>query len=140
VLVQSKRNKHAALKLMRKLLKKLPSSPSDWSRTTCDHIAQRPALSAWSTCTSAGDGGTIGPKIRISGLDDESARCNVSSARSAQKFLSTHAAAYNIFSVQRHLMSAQSDRVLRAAALTTWRGCCGCFKFRARIPLCVVFS
>ena len=37
------------------------------------------------------------------------------SARSAQKFLSTHAAVYNIFHVQRHLISAQSNRVLRVA-------------------------
>jgi transposase-like protein len=43
------------------------------------------------------------------------------SAGSAQKFLSTHAAAYNIFNVQRHLPSAQSPRVLRAAAMTAWR-------------------
>ena len=43
------------------------------------------------------------------------------SAGSAQKFLSTHAAAYNTFNVQRHLTSAKSHRVLRAAAMTTWR-------------------
>jgi transposase-like protein len=43
------------------------------------------------------------------------------SAGSAKKFLSTHAAAYNTFNVQRHLTSAQSHRVLRAAAMTTWR-------------------
>ena len=43
------------------------------------------------------------------------------SACSAQKFLSAHAAMYNTFSVQRHLMSAQSHRVLRAAAMSTWR-------------------
>ena len=43
------------------------------------------------------------------------------SAGSAQKFLSTHAAAYNTFNAQRHLTSAQSHRVLRAAAMTTWR-------------------
>ena len=42
------------------------------------------------------------------------------SAGSAQKFLSTHAAAYNIFNVQRHLTSAQSHRVLRTAAMSTW--------------------
>ena len=42
------------------------------------------------------------------------------SARSAQKFLSTHAAVYNTFNVQRHLMSARSHRVLRTAAMT-WR-------------------
>jgi len=39
------------------------------------------------------------------------------SAGSAQKFLSTHAAAHNTFNVQRHLTSAQSHRVLRAAAM-----------------------
>jgi DDE superfamily endonuclease len=34
---------------------------------------------------------------------------------SAQKFLSTHAAVYNIFSVQRHLTSTQTHHVLRAS-------------------------
>ena len=43
------------------------------------------------------------------------------SACSAQKFLSAHAAVYNTFNVQRHLTSAQSHHVLRAAAMTTWR-------------------
>ena len=43
------------------------------------------------------------------------------SAGSAQKFLSTHAAVYNTFNAQLHLTSAQSHRVLRAAAMTTWR-------------------
>ena len=43
------------------------------------------------------------------------------SACSAQKFLSAHTAVYKTFSVQRHLTSAQSHRVLRAAAMTTWR-------------------
>ena len=43
------------------------------------------------------------------------------SAGSAQKFLSTHAAVYNTFNVQRHLTSAKSHRVLRAAAMTMWR-------------------
>ena len=44
------------------------------------------------------------------------------SARSAQKFLSIHAAVYNIFNVRRHLTSARSHRAPRAAAMTTWRG------------------
>ena len=38
---------------------------------------------------------------------------------SAQKFLSTHAAVYNTFNVQRHLTSAQTHRTLRAAAMDT---------------------
>jgi putative transposase len=40
---------------------------------------------------------------------------------SAQKFLSSHAAIYNIFNVQRHLTSAQTHRALRAVAMDTWR-------------------
>ena len=43
------------------------------------------------------------------------------SVGSAQKFLSAHAAVYNTFNVQRHLTSAQLHRVLRAAAMSTWR-------------------
>jgi putative transposase len=43
------------------------------------------------------------------------------SAGSVQKFLSTHAAVYNTFNVQRHLTSAQTRRALRAAAMTAWR-------------------
>jgi putative transposase len=43
------------------------------------------------------------------------------SARSAQKFLSTHAAVFNTFNVQRHLTSAQTHRTLRTAAMNTWR-------------------
>jgi putative transposase len=43
------------------------------------------------------------------------------SAGSAQRFLSTHAAVYNTFNVQRYLTSAQTHRTLRAAAMSTWR-------------------
>jgi putative transposase len=42
------------------------------------------------------------------------------SAGTAQKFLSTHAAVYNIFNVQRHLTSAETHRSFRAAAMNTW--------------------
>jgi putative transposase len=43
------------------------------------------------------------------------------SQRSAQRFLSTHAAVYNTFNVQRHLVSAQTHRVLRTEAVAAWR-------------------
>jgi putative transposase len=39
---------------------------------------------------------------------------------SAQKFLSTHAAVYNTFNVQRHLICAHTHRALRATAMDTW--------------------
>jgi transposase-like protein len=38
----------------------------------------------------------------------------------AGKFLSTHAAVFNIFNVQRHLTTAQTHRRLRAAAMSAW--------------------
>jgi putative transposase len=43
------------------------------------------------------------------------------SVGSAQRFLSTHAAAYNTFNVQHHLISARTRRAFRASATETWR-------------------
>jgi transposase-like protein len=43
------------------------------------------------------------------------------SVGSAQRFLSTHAATYNTFNVQRHLTSASTHRAFRASAMKTWR-------------------
>jgi putative transposase len=43
------------------------------------------------------------------------------SAGSAQRFLSFHAATYNTFNFQRHLISAETHRAFRAAAMQTWR-------------------
>ncbi|MFZ3325807.1 MAG: IS6 family transposase, partial [Methylocella sp.] len=39
----------------------------------------------------------------------------------AQRFLSTHAATYNTFNVQRHLTSARTHRAFRASAMNMWR-------------------
>jgi hypothetical protein len=39
---------------------------------------------------------------------------------SAQRFLSTHAAVYNTFNLQRHLTSASTHRSFRAAAIYVW--------------------
>ena len=43
------------------------------------------------------------------------------SAGSAQRFLSIHAATYNSFNVQRHLISAKTHRAFRASAMQAWR-------------------
>jgi putative transposase len=59
---------------------------------------------------------TIGPSIRISRKMQR-----FKSAGSAQKFLSAYAAVYNTINVQRHLASARTRRIFRAAAMTTWR-------------------
>ncbi len=85
VLVRSRRDKHAALKPMRKLLKKYGfvadrSIADDLSRTTCGRMARQPANSGSRAATSAVGGRTIGPRIRISRPDEGSARCNASRA------------------------------------------------------------
>ncbi len=81
VLVQSKRNKHAALKLMRKLLKKYAFVPE---RLVTDDLRSYGAAArdlGIEAAMSAVDGRTIGPRIRISRPDDGSARCSASRAR-----------------------------------------------------------
>ncbi len=40
---------------------------------------------------------------------------------SAQRFVSVHAAAYNAFNVQRHLISRHTMRAFRAEAMAQWR-------------------
>jgi putative transposase len=40
---------------------------------------------------------------------------------SAQRFLSTHAAVYNVFNMQRPLISRRTLRVFRDHAMLTWR-------------------
>ena len=71
---------------------------------------------------SVGDGRTTELRIRISRRGRRKRKMQrFKSPGSAQKFLSTHAAVYNTFNVQRHLTSAQTHRVLRAEAMNTWR-------------------
>ena len=121
VLVQSKRNKHAALKLMRKLLKKYAFVPE---RLVTDDLRSYSAAAHDLGIEHPHDHGrwkNNRARIRISRPDGESARCNVKSARSAQNSYQRMLAVYNTFNVQRHLVLAPSHRVLRAAAMSTWR-------------------
>jgi putative transposase len=122
VLVQSKRNKHAALKLMRKLLRKYAVVPD---RLVTDDLRSYRAATLDLGIDHLHDRGRW-KNNRAENSHQPTRRRErkmqrFKSAGSAQKFLSTHAAAYNTFNVQRHLTSAQSHHVLRAAAMTTWR-------------------
>ena len=122
VLVQSRRNKHAALKLMRKLLKKYAFVPE---RLVTDDLRSYDAAARALGLSRLHERGRW-KNNRAENSHQPTRRRErkmqrFKSARSAQKFFSTHAAVYNIFNVQRHLISAQTHRVLRAAAMTTWR-------------------
>jgi putative transposase len=122
VLVQSKRNKYAALKLMRKLLKKYCFAPD--RLITDDLRSYRAAASALGIESRHERGRWRNNRAENSHQPTrrrERKMQRFKTAGSAQKFLSTHAAVYNTFNVQRHLASAQTHRVLRAAATATWR-------------------
>jgi putative transposase len=119
---QSKRNKHAALKLMRKLLKKYAFVPErsvtddlrSYSAAVRDlGIERRHERGRWKNNRAEN---SHQPTRRR-----ERKMQRFKNPGSAQKFLSTHAAVYNTFNVQRHLTSARTHRALRAAAMTTWR-------------------
>ena len=122
VLVQSKRNKHAALKLMRKLLKKYAFAPE---RLVTDDLRSYSAAARELGIERRHERGRW-KNNRAENSHQPTQRRERKMQRfkspgSAQKFLSTHAAVYNTFNVQRHLVSAQTHRMLRDDAMTTWR-------------------
>src|SRR5260221_11200886 len=113
-LVQSRRNKRAAIKLMRKLLKKQGFVPTT---IVTDHLA------AYAAAMS---------DLRLSVMHERGKRKNnraesshvpirrrerkmqgFKSAGSAQRFLSIHASVYKNFNTGRHLISATNHRQLR---------------------------
>ena len=122
VLVQSRRDKHAALKLMRKLLKKFGFVPD---RLITDDLRSYGAAARELGIESRHERGRWNNN-RVENSHQPTRRRERKMQRfkspgSAQKFLSAHAAVYNIFNVQRHLVSAQTHRTFRAAAMNTWR-------------------
>ena len=119
VLVQSRRNKRAALKLMRKLLKKYGFVPDklvtddlrSYAAAASDlEIAKRHEACRWRRQSSK----ELHQRDRTTRIQDAGI---FKSVASAQRFLSFHAAAYNTFNIQRHLISARTHRAFRACRL-----------------------
>jgi putative transposase len=122
VLIQSKRNKSAALKLMRKLLKKYGFVPE---AMTTDKLAsyagaarelgieRRHQTNRWANNRAEN---SHQPTRRR-----ERKMQRFKSPGSTQRFLSTPAAVCNAFNVQRHLTSRQTHRTLRSGAMNVWR-------------------
>ena len=122
MLVQRRRDSWAASRLMRKLLKKQGFAPkllvSDKLRSygsafrqlklTCPH---EQGLRKNNRAENSNQ-----PVRRL-----ERKMQGFKSARSAQRFLSMHAAIHNTFNLQPHLVSRSTLRIFRAEAANEWR-------------------
>jgi putative transposase len=122
VLVQSRRNKHVVRKLTRKLLKKYGFVPD---RLITDDLRSYGAAARDLGIENRHEGGRR-KNNRVENSHQPTRRrerkiLRFKSPGSVQKFLSTRAAVYNFFTVQRLLTSARTHRIFRAAAIDTWR-------------------
>jgi putative transposase len=122
VLLQKRRNKGAAMKLLRKLLKSTGLHPET---TTTDGLASYRATKRELALTKRHRPGGMRANNRAENSHltirrRERKKQKFKSQGSAQRFLSTHAAVYNNFNVQQHLVSRPTLRVFRAAAHQTW--------------------
>jgi transposase-like protein len=122
MLVQRRRDKHAALRLMRKLLKKQGFAPkllvTDKLRS-CGSAFRHLRL----TCSHE-------QGLRRNNRAENSHQVvrrrkrklqRFKTARSAQRFLSMHAAVHNKLNLQRHLVSRSTLRIFRAEATAHWQ-------------------
>jgi transposase-like protein len=121
VLVQRRRDKAAALKLMRKLLRKQGFAPA---LVTTDQLRSYGAAFAELGITARHERGLR--KNNRAEVSHQPVRRRerkmqrFKSPGSAQRFLSVHSAAYNTFNVQRHLISRRTLRAVRAEATAQW--------------------
>jgi transposase-like protein len=126
VLVQARRDKRAALRLMRKLLKKQGMAPAT---LITDRLG--------SYAAAAGELGLSAVHVQAKSKNNRAESSHVPIRRrerkmqglrspgSAQRFLSIHAAVANTFTTSRHLVSARSHRFLRSEAFTAWHEAVG---------------
>jgi transposase-like protein len=122
ILVQSRRNKRAALKLMRKLLKKQGFVPDAFVTDKLPSYGAALGDLGLSKCHDFG--GRKNNRAENSHLpvrQRERRMQGFKSAGSAQLFLSTHAAIYNSFYTQRHLISRNTLSQFRNEAMEQWR-------------------
>ncbi len=122
VLVQKRRNKRAALKFLRKLLRKQGYAP--------DEIVTDGLASYGAALETLGDRSRHRPGRLRDNNRAENSHLSVrrrerkmqrfKSQGQAQRFVATHGTIYNLFNVQRHLISRSTLRTFRANAMAGW--------------------
>jgi putative transposase len=120
-LVQSERNKAAALRLMRKLLKKLGFAPT--SIVTDKWRAYGAAIRKLRLSANHVQGKRANNRAENSHQPvrrREQRMQQFKSPASAQRFLAVCSAVYNHFNVQRHLISRSTLRKFRGEAFERW--------------------
>jgi transposase-like protein len=122
MLVQKRRNKLAAMRLLRKLLRRQGIHPQSFST---DGLASYRAAFSDFGCAGRHRPGRLRDNNRAENSHlpirrRERQQQRFKSQGSAQRFLATHAAVYNTFNVQRHLIRRSTLRHLRTEAMVTW--------------------
>jgi putative transposase len=123
VLLQAKRDARAARKLMRKLLKKQGMAPDEWvtDKNPAYGAALRELKLTGAAHTRRKRANNRAESSHVPVRRRERKLQGFKSPRSAQRYLSLHAATYNTFTVPRHLVSARTHRLFRAEAFEVWR-------------------
>ena len=120
-LVQSRRNKRAAKKLMRLLKKQGFAS----SHLVTDQLKSYPAAFQEIGLTAVHHRGkkanNQAESSHVPIRRRERKMQGFKSAKSAQQFLSAHGPIYNTFNTCRHLISAANHRTFRREAMIIWR-------------------
>jgi transposase-like protein len=121
-LVQSRRNRRAALRLFRKLLRKQKVRPE--TIVTDKLRSYGAALKTLQIDVNHQQGIYRNNRAENSHLPvrgRERKMQRFQSPGSAQRFLNLHASVYNLFNIQRHLTTRKTMKLFRAQAMDQWK-------------------
>ena len=122
VLLQARRDKAAALRLMRKLLRKQGRAPEALVTDRLgSYAAAARELGLAAAHVQAGSANNRAEGSHVPIRLRERKMQGFRRPGSTQRFLSVHAAVANTFATARHLVSAESHRLLRTEAFAAWR-------------------
>ena len=122
MLVQKRRNTRAALRLLRKLLKNQGIHPE---KIVTDNLVSYGAATRELGCRDRHRPGRMLGNNRVENSHlpirrRERKQQRFKSQGSAQRFRATHAAIFNTFNLQRHLIRQSKLRIFRVEGAATW--------------------